>query len=153
MNYILYNKTELNKKEFHDELLSLLGLFSKSYFYYLDIKNDTIHYLLFGKKIELIQVIFKYKKSNMNENFNILEYAFKSKKIAKNHIHYIDKITQYIFILYNNERRFEFKEWTFKEDNNIFPSDIYSVKLYNLFYIQKKENSNYKELSNLIFNL
>ena len=65
----------------------------------------------------------------------------------------IDKITQYNLLLFDNNYNYEVKDWYFKDSNNYFTSDIYSIFLYNLYFIEKKENSKYKELSHFIYNL
>lgn len=153
MNYILYNKNKLNDKIVQEKILSFFNLNYKSFIYFLDIKNDTIHYLLFGKKIELIQIIFQKKVWNYKNNISILEEALNRKKYVKNYISYIDKITQYNLLLFDNNYNYEVKDWYFKDSNNYFTSDIYSILLYNLYFIEKKENSKYKELSNFIYNL
>lgn len=153
MNYILYNKNKLNDKNIHEKILSFFNLNYKSFIYFLDTKNDTIHYLLFGKKIELIQIIFQKKVWNYKNNISILEEALNKKKYVKNYISYIDKITQYNLLLFDNNYNYEVKDWYFKDSNNYFTSDIYSIYLYNLYFIEKKENSKYKELSHYIYNL
>ncbi len=153
MNYILYNKNKLNDKIVQEKILSFFNLNYKSFIYFLDIKNDTIHYLLFGKKIELIQIIFQKKVWNYKNNISILEEALNRKKYVKNYISYIDKITQYNLLLFDNNYNYEVKDWYFKDSNNYFTSDIYSILLYNLYFIEKKENFKYKELSNFIYNL
>lgn len=153
MNYILYNKNKLNDKKVQEKILSFFNLNYKSFVFFLDIKNDTIHYLLFGKKIELIQIIFQKKVWNYKNNISILEEALSRKKYVKNYISYIDKITQYNLLLFDNHYNYEVKDWYFKDSNNYFTSDIYSIFLYNLYFIEKKENSKYKELSHFIYNL
>ena len=83
MNYILYNKNKLNDKIVQEKILSFFNLNYKSFIYFLDIKNDTIHYLLFGKKIELIQIIFQKKVWNYKNNISILEEALNRKNMLK----------------------------------------------------------------------
>lgn len=149
MDFIHENERLLKQKEFHTELLSLLQDLKDPFIYYLDKKNDTIHYLIFGKKTIFLQVIFQKKDWNMHNNFDILEYGISHKKIAKNYLSSIDEIIQYNLLFFPNTMRFNKKEWTFKDENEEFPEDYYSIFLLNLYHIMNHDKSAlYKPLCN-----
>lgn len=141
MNFIQENETFFKQKEFHTKLLFLLHNIKDPFTYVLDKKNDTIHYLIFGKKTILLQVIFQKKNWDMHFNYDILEYGISRKKIAKSYLSSIDEIVQYNLLFFPNTMRFCQKDWTFQDNNHEFPKEFYSVFLLNLYYIMKYDKS------------
>lgn len=143
MNYVEEYYDILNHQTFHQKLLKEWLSLNDPFLFYLDKKNDVIHYLIFGQKTKFIQIIFQKRNDNNKKNLKILEYGLQRKKIAKNYLTMIDQITQYNLILYPNPATFIEKEWTFKDKEEHFPIDLYKIYLFNLYYMQKKKNENH----------
>lgn len=135
MHFLLQNEHHLKNKSFHNKLLKALIKTDDPFTYYLDLTNDTIHYLIFGKKTIFLQIIFMTPNWDSQKNFSILEYGIKRKKIAKNYLSTIDEVIQYNFILYENDKKQAVNSWSYKDYNLDIPSDFYHVYILNLYYI------------------
>lgn len=150
MEYLKQHKDYFNDKKLHKKLLSFLFQKESPFTFYLDFKNDTIHYLIFGKKVKFIQIIFQKPEWTQYNNFDILETGLQKKKIARNFVLEIDEIIQYNFILFPNQNNFDLKYWSFKDENHEFHDNCYMVYVFNLDFIQKRKNNKYYPIFQLL---
>lgn len=75
MNFLLKNEKKLKDKIFHSKLLKEIRNINDPFIFYIDLKNDTIHYLIFGSKITFLQIIITTPNWDSRNNFSILEYG------------------------------------------------------------------------------
>ncbi len=150
MEYLKKHKDYLNNKDIHKQLLFLLFKNENPFTFYLDLKNDTIHYLIFGKKVKFIQFIFQKPEWSQYNNFDILESGLQKKKIARNYVLEIDEINQYNFILFPNTNFFDLKYWAFKDENHEFNNNYYMVYVLNLDFVRKRKNNKYYPIYKLL---
>lgn len=143
MEYLKTHKDYFNNKDIHKQLLFFLFENEDPFTFYLDFKNDTIHYLIFGKKVKFIQLIFQKPEWIQYNNFDILEAGLQKKRIARNYLLEIDEIVQYNFILFPNQEFFDFKYWSFKDENHEFHNNYYMVYVLNLDFIRKRTDNKY----------
>lgn len=143
MEYLKNHKEYFLNKKIHEKLLFLLLKNKNPFTFYLDFKNDTIHYLIFGKKVKFIQFIFQKPEWTQYDNFDILESGLQKKRIARNYLLEIDEIFQYNFILFPNENLFDLKYWSFKDVNHEFNNNYYMVYVLNIDFIRKRKSNKY----------
>lgn len=150
MHYLKNHKNYLKDKDIHEKLLFYLFRNENPFTFYLDEKNDTIHYLIFGKKVKLIQIIFQTPNWSQHQNFDILESGLQKKQVARNYLLEIDEICQYNFILYSNHNFFDLKYWSFKDENHEFNHNYYMVYVLNLDFIKKRKTNKYYPIYELL---
>lgn len=149
MNYVTNFYTQLSDQSFHQKILKELIQNNDTFLFYLDKLHDVVHYVIFGKKVKLVQVIFQTDHWNQTMNFDILEYGIQRKKIAKNYLAEIDEVIQFNIILYPNSALFDRKEWSYRDEQLEFPQGYYQIFIYNLYYIHSHDKSSYRNLATL----
>ena len=149
MNFLQKKEKKLKDKIFHSKLLKEIRNINDPFIFYIDLKNDTIHYLIFGSKITFLQIIITTPNWDSRNNFSILEYGIKRKKIVKNYLSTIDEIIQYNFILYENEMKEVTYSWSYKDKDLEIPQDFYQVYVLNMYYIFSHNLTQYKNLKEL----
>lgn len=150
MEYLKRQKDYFNNKDVHQKLLSSLFGNENPFTFYLDFKNDTIHYLIFGKKVQFVQLIFQKPKWSQYNNFDILEMGLQKKKIARNYLLEIDEIMQYNLILFSNSNCYDLKYWSFKDENHEFNHNYYMVYVLNLYFVGKRKDNKYYPIYELL---